>query len=234
MKVTVDPYRPISGILPKNKLISETMELDLNRNEIIRCTQFGTVYDEEMNIIDTNNIDKLFMSSNKKELLNHIETLHTIQNNINVPNKQEYVPINVIEEQTPINTEEPMVLDFPKDTVFYAINEQQWEKDGNHIILPFEFKILSEKFNKIGGNLYGVLSFTGSRPNQLEYRINDNWVKFNNKFANFSELKDGDEFIFRFIPKNNSTNIKYKISIKDGNSIIIEQSGEINLANTNE
>ena len=224
MKVTVDPHRPISGILPKNKMISEKTELDLNRAEIVRCTQFGTVYDEDMNVIDIDNIDRLFKQSNKKKLFKHIDfNLAEKEKEVIMPQMQETKnPLPLIDEET--NKE------LKSDTGFYVINKLPVEKNGNRIILPFEFKILSGDFDKVGGNLYGLLSFTGARPNQLEYLIGDNWIKFNNKFNNISTLTDGDKFTFRFIPKNNSV-IKYKFMIKDSdtNSVIIEQDGEIDL-----
>ena len=53
MKVKVNPQRPIPGILPKNKWIDHEMECDLNKSEIMRCMQFGTVYDMEGVVIDT-------------------------------------------------------------------------------------------------------------------------------------------------------------------------------------
>lgn len=224
MKVTVDPYRPISGILPKNKLISEKMELDLNRTEIVRCTQFGTVFDEDLNVIDINNIDQLFKQNNKKDLHKHIDFNLSQKDNIPIQTK------SVVEEskESLYTEDDQKEFEKQKDIIYYAIDKLKVEKEDNHIILPFEFKILSEDFDKVGGNLYGLLTFTGSRPTQLEYLAGDNWIKFNNRFNNISTLVDGDKFTFRFIPKNNST-IKYKFSIKDSdtNQVLIEQSGEI-------
>ena len=134
MKVTVDPHRPISGILPKNKMISEKTELDLNRAEIVRCTQFGTVYDEDMNVIDIDNIDRLFKQTNKKELFNHID-FNLTEKDITIPPVQEK-----IKTPLPLNNEET-TEESKSDTVFYMINKLPVEKDGNRIILPFEFKI---------------------------------------------------------------------------------------------
>ena len=59
MKVKVIPQRPISGILPKNKWIDQEMECDLNKAEIMRCMQFGSVYDMSGRVIDTKYLQEI-------------------------------------------------------------------------------------------------------------------------------------------------------------------------------
>ena len=54
MLVKVIPQRPILGILPKNKWISDEMELDLNKREITHCMQFGSVYIGDVLVTDLN------------------------------------------------------------------------------------------------------------------------------------------------------------------------------------
>ena len=52
-KVKIIPKQPrfISDILKLQARIDEQMELELNVREIVRCMQFGNVFDEEDNLI---------------------------------------------------------------------------------------------------------------------------------------------------------------------------------------
>lgn len=216
MKVKVIPKRPISGILPKNKWIDSEMELELNKNEIARCMQFGTVYDMNGNIID----DKY---------------LHTIDL---VINKQSNFTPNISRLTSPIIKDEPIVI-ISEDKA----DSQKQLSDKDNIteeILLTEFEVISNKkeneynilelqFNSTQKleNVYGLFNIiSGSRP-VIEYKNGENWIKFNNKFNNFSFLEDGTKFVFRFIPKNESP-ITYRITIKKGNNIITQFEQKIN------
>lgn len=213
MIVTVVPQRPISGILQKNKLITEKIKLDLNRNEIIRCMKYGTVYDENMNMLDETSLNKL-------ELLNHIKNIQIKNENISnteVIQVKEYTKNNdaIVEEKIEVKPE--LVKDYKLDIV-------SCDKTDDSYIITVKF---NTSVGTIGGNIYGLFN-VNNRPLALEYKSEGTWIKFNNKFANFSTLTDGDTFVFRIVPKNNS-NIKFKISIKEGNEVLANAEDIINI-----
>lgn len=208
MIVTVDPQRPISGILPKNKWITEKTELDLNRNEIIRCTQFGTVYDPDMNIINTHNIDEIIDLDNKRQLSKCIEDLkyHTLDilDKDVLFGKQEETPKKEIPEEITVDNDLK---------IEYTLNQVNYYKEDDYTVVEMEFNTTGET---ISGDLYGLFMIIGTKASTLEYKSGDNWQRFNNKFANMSTLSNGDKFVFRFILKeSNVSNVRYKMYIKD-------------------
>lgn len=195
MIVRVVPMRPIPGILPKNKWISSEGVYDLNKAEIIRCSQYGSVYDEDNNLVDSNYFSQL------KNIDIKIPITDTIK-------------IDIV-------AEEPLVQ--PEVKKEYSIIVPSCVKDDDYIILTTKF---NTDDGKISGNMYGLFSVSGKRPTSLEYKNDNEWVKFNNKFMNTSELEDGHEFIFRIKP-NGEGNIKYRISIKEGNEVLAKLDSEI-------
>lgn len=57
----IHPKKPISGILPNNKRISEVTRMPLSRLEFLRCMNFGTVYavvGEDRVLVTETNYDK--------------------------------------------------------------------------------------------------------------------------------------------------------------------------------
>lgn len=195
MKVTVVPIRAIRGVLPHNKQILEKMELDLNKKEIIYCMQNGNVYDENGKVIDMRILNT--MSFDKK-------------------------PIEEKKVSEPVTP--PIIIE--PETVFegeiYEIKINSIYRENNYIILESEF--INNVCEKIDGNLYGLFTVTsGPRPSSLEFKIEDNWVKFNNKFADLHIIENGDKFVFRILPKNKSI-IHFRLSIKNkaGNDSIVK------------
>lgn len=232
MKVKVVPKRPISGILPKNKWIDTEMELDLNKIEIARCMQFGSVYDMSGNIID----DKYVASLNPMGKKPYIKPLIVFDSNVHIDTKVSEP--EDIKSKTTVLTEEPIVIDMggklPEEPVIVneAVVEKEevvselellsCKKEDDYILLEVQFNS-TDKLE----NVYGLFNVTsGSRP-VMEYKKEENWIKFSNKFNQFSELNDGDKLVFRFVPKNESP-IKYKISIKEGNNLICSIEEKIN------
>lgn len=249
MKVTVDPQRPIPGILLKNKLITEKVSLDLNRNEILRCMQYGTVYDEYGNAIDIRSLNKLELhnhirnitgiagttiSAGKTKICNTTEIVgekYTTNikefniNGINSSNEDNKPAFKKIEEPMHIDLV-PVKSDISKPD--FCLDVISCKKEDKYIEIILKLKALKDIKSK-DGNLYGLFTIIGKRPSILEYKLdNDNWIKFNNKFNSFNTINDGDEFIFRLIPKDNS-NIKFKVNIKESNCIIAEVESEINI-----
>lgn len=247
MKVKVVPKRPISGILPKNKWIDSELELDLNRIEISRCMQFGTVYDMDGIVIDDKYVSRL---NDMGKLIPNV-SVKIIDSAVIEKNEPAFVPFvsikGPIEEvkepestTTVYESDEPIVIDmggkFPEEPV--TINETvekeeiiselellSCKKEDDYIILEVQFN----STNKLEKSMYGLFNITaGSRPS-VEYKKGENWIKFSNKFNNFSLLEDGYRFVFRFVPKNESE-LKYKLLIKSGNDIIAVLEEKINPA----
>lgn len=209
MKVKVVPERPIPGILPKNKWIDVPMELDLNKNEIIRCMNYGTVY-KDGNPVDK--ISTIFPNKNNSYIASDL-----LQQLFDHPTEKAVID-HVIDTK---------VIDDDKSESIEIMNIMQsldlvsFQKDNEYIILECQFNTNSIQ-GGLNGKLYGLFNITsGNRPSVLEYKNNDQWVKFNSKFTDLSSIKDGHKFIFRFIPKDEST-IEFKILIKEGNKLLVK------------
>lgn len=234
MIVIVDPQRPIPGILEKNKFISEKTKLDLNRNEIIRCMNFGSVYDENMNILDENSLNKIelhnsikniqtknkfIISSEKKEDDNLLRVVQRAMTDYIVKDMDQKI-FNDIEKENSNYTKQDIKRE-------YSLNIVSCEKVENAYIVTIQFNSSDET---IDGNMYGLFNVIGSRPSSLEYKVGNDFVKFNNKFANFSTLTNCDTFVFRVVPRNNS-NIKFKVSIKENNEVLASVEDIITIQN---
>lgn len=205
MRVKVVPKKPIPGILPKNKWIDKEMELDLNEREIIRCMNFGIVYNENGEVISSYAIN----SNN-----NNVDFIIDVKNNDTKPFVTGMSINPVIEqEQTSITSK---VVAEPVET-YYNLEVLSCTREDGYIVLETVFNTNTNNIKY--KNLYGLFNIvSGSKP-LVEYKSEDSWIKFNSKFANFSDIKDKDKFIFRFSPKNNSK-IEFRIIIKEANSIL--------------
>lgn len=204
MLVKVVPIRPISGILPNNQWLCTRSELDLNKKEVIRCMQFGYVYDQNDNLIDEEYLHKLFSEENK--------------------------PVMVVNEPVEIKEEvvimEPITIEEqPKEIVKeenYEIKLLSLEKEDDYYILETEF------LGNVEGNLYGLFTnISGSRPQSLEFKDGDSWIKFSSKFKNYDRITNGEKFVFRFLPKNKNVT-QYRISIKEANNVLTKLDVEVN------
>ena len=227
MKVKVIPVRPIPGILPKNKWIDMEMDLDLNKNEIVHCMQFGNVYDEDGKIIDAISVHKSdFMKPKMK-------AVETIEAALAKPAIIEVNPINplpesirteeVVEEQVLEEIEE--VIETATEVPVFKLEEVSCVKEENYIILETQLKTNS----KLEGNLYGLFSITSGPKPVVEVKVNDGWSKFGNKFADFNSMEDGTKLVFRFLPKNENE-FSYRLSIKEANEILVKLEGKVNPA----
>lgn len=246
MKVLIIPKKPIPGILPKNKWIDTKMVLDLNKNEILHCMQFGTVYDESGNMIDSIRVKNIPTSIHKeiiqKPITKPVIVEETVSTSITVSEGEPMVieaksnpieepviimsPITVepiVEEviEEPVKVEEVNIVeDIKEDEPTYF----SYSREDDYIIV----KAISGYDCNIEGNLYGLFTITsGPRPSSIEYLNGDTWVKFSNKFANFDVVKPLDLFIFRFIPKNENE-FSFKISIKEANQVLLQLEDKVN------
>lgn len=248
MVVKVFPVRPIPGILPKNKWIDSPITLDLNKNEIRHCMQYGHVYDENGKVIDNLSIlnHDIKVQSNVKAV-NNAEVEPIVIKEISKDNKivetpkvayivdpisvvetneVETVEEDVVEETVEEATEEELVEETIEED-YFKLKEISCIKDDKHIILELEMDTNS----KLEGTLYGLFSITsGSKPNPLEFKVNDEWTKFNNKFADFTSIENGAKFIFRFSPKNENE-FGYKILIKQANNVLVSFEDKVNPKN---
>ena len=233
MKVKVVPIFPISGILPKNKTIIKEMELDLNKMEIIHCMQYGNVFDEHGVIIDKrylNEMSKNNFNKAMKQIDTAIELTKTkepelpVEDTLGEVNSLKEVITEVQKDETETSNEalNEQIMEEVKAYVeeikpVYNIELVSIDKDGEYFYVEAEFKTNMEKLE---GNLYGLLSVvSGPKPNSIEYGLKGNWIKFANKFNNFNEIKNGDRFEFRIIPKNENV-VKVNLSIKEKNEVI--------------
>ena len=216
MVVKVVPLRAIPGILTKNKWIDEEMELDLNRKEIIYCMGFGNVYYEDKlisNIASLNSIylqkeiTKVEITKTLEEVISKPETPILFEEPVGAPVQE------VVNEENPFTKlDETELVIIPDAKIDYTLTIVSTEKENNHIILTTQF---NTQYGKIGGNMYGLFNIIGgNRPATLEYKVEDSWVKINNKFASLDVIEDGQKFTFRLLPKNNNL-IKFRIVIKD-------------------
>lgn len=248
MKVKVIPVRPIHGILPKNKWIDSEMELDLNKNEIVHCMQFGNVYDEDGKLIDAISVHQKARINPKTKTVEIVKPVSNIEtNSIEPVIIKEDPTVTTVEASTTTNTEavviteaepEPVVEPAPiyevveepvkeikKEPKYFNLEVVSCVKEDNHIILETQMNTNS----KLEGNLYGLFNITsGARP-VLEFKVNDEWFKFNNKFANFTSIENGAKFVFRFTPKNDNE-FAYKILIKEVNEVLVKLEEKINPA----
>ena len=228
MKVKVIPVRPIPAILPKNKWIDCEMELDLNKNEIVHCMQFGNVYDEDGKIIDAVSVHKKDFMKPKTKAVEIIEAA------LIEPAVIEVNPINPLLEV--IRTEEVVVeevveeikevIETVEELPVFNLEEVSCIKKEDFIILTTQLKTNS----KLEGNLYGLLSVTSGPKPTFEFRVNEEWFKFSNKFANFDSMEDGAKLVFRFLPKNENE-FSYRILIKQANDVLVKLEGKVNPAN---
>lgn len=240
MLVKVVPIRPIYGILPKNKWIDTEIVLDLNKNEIVHCMQFGNVYDEDGKLIDAISVHQKAKVNPKTKAVEIIETVAVepviIKEVPEVATVELTVTENVEEmaieaEQEPISEPvavytEVAVEEEKEEPKYFNLEVASCVKEDEYIILTTQMNTNS----KLEGNLYGLFNVTsGTRP-VIEYKSNDQWVKINNKFANFNKIESGDKFVFRFLPKNENE-FSYKIVIKEANEVLTKLEEKINPAN---
>ena len=221
MIVKVVPIRPIPGILPKNKWVDSEMVLDLNKNEIIHCMQYGNVYDEDGNLFDAISVHKKSVVVNKPKVMKP----EVIKNDSDALLIKEEPVVNSISEEVVIMGPIEVIEDEPAvvETEYFDIKVLDHIKEENSIILITQMDTNS----KLEGSLYGLFNITsGPRPT-LEYKVNDEWVKFNNKFSNFETIENGDKFVFRLTPKNNNE-FAYKLLIKQANDILVSFEEKIN------
>ena len=237
MKVLVIPKKPIPGILPKNKWIDTKMVLDLNKNEIKHCMQFGSVYDENNKLIDSISIKNIPDTISKEKSIEIKEVIinSNTENSIEFNEKQK-------EDENP-NTKNLKEVSNPeekKEVEHTELEENHVEEDivqepYFNLVATYspedEYIILSAKMNtnsKLEGNLYGLFSITsGVKPSLIEYKSKDNWVKFSTKFSNFDEVENEDEFIFRIIP-NGEEEFAFRILIKETNVELVKLEGKVN------
>ena len=240
MKVKVVTKYPIPGILPKNKCIQGEMELDLNKNEIIHCMQFGNVFDEDGNILDRLSLKNIDKPIKPRGMIKPIVFTVTPPEDVEIKVEPGYhepisepklpkqgvvgAPISIKGKET-TESVEVIKKDFVKD---YTLKVVSCVKEDNFYVLEVEF---CTGVGKIGGNMYGLFSnVDGSkRPYVLEYKNGDTWQKFNNKFSNFDVLANGDKFVFRFIPATDKGVFKYKLVIKEVNNELVTLKDEIDL-----
>lgn len=232
MQVRVVPLRPIPGILPKNKWICEEMELDLNRREIIYCMKFGNVYHNDNLISDMASLNSIYL---QKEItkVNITEALEEIISKPETPiifEEPVGVPIQeVVDDNNPfvkIGEEEPVII--PDAKIDYTLKMVSVVKEDNYIILTTQF---NTEHGKIGGNMYGLFNIVnGTRPSSIDYKVDDSWVKINNKFASLNVIEDGQTFTFRLLPKNNNV-FKVKIAIKELQNELVKLEEEIDPSN---
>jgi hypothetical protein len=240
MIVKVVPVRPIHGILPKNKWLDTEMVLDLNKNEIVYCMQFGNVYDEDGKLIDAISVHQKAKVNPKTKAVEIIETVAV------EPVIVKEVPEVATVELTTTENDEPMVIEAEQEPISepvavyteVAVEEEKEEPkyfnlEVSSCVKEDEYIILTTQMNtnsKLEGNLYGLFNVTsGTRP-VVEYKLNDEWVKINNKFANFTKIENEDKFVFRFTPKNENE-FSYKIVIKEANEVLTKLEEKINPAN---
>lgn len=217
MRVKVVPIYPIRGVLPKNKCIDVEMELDLNKSEILCCMQSANVYDENGNILDRSSLNKI--DFNKVKIAKPEEKIIN-----NIPKMPRQATVG-----TPILPRDNNNQNKKISTEYYHLSSK-YSKEENYYILEVTFHIDYEGVDKVSGNVYGLFNLINGtkRPNILEYKANDNWSKFNAKFANFDVLTDGDKFVFRLTPNTNSQEFNYKITLKDGSNELVSLTDKIN------
>ena len=242
MKVTVIPKRPIPGILPKNKWIDSKMELDLNKKEISHCMQFGDVYDETGNLIDSIKIklipSRIVQFTSKSTEDRSITEIINVGEPIVIDKKQEPIkevwlgPI-AIEPITEIEVPEPMVEEVPTPIIveeepveekYFNLKEVSCVKKDEYIVLTTQV----DSNYELEGNLYGLFTTTsGSRPSSIEFDEGVQWIKFSTKFANFTEIKNGTKFTFRLIARDENE-FSYKILIKQAAEELVRFEGKVN------
>lgn len=241
MKVTVIPKRPIPAILPKNKWVDTEMELDLNKNEIKHCMQYGVVKDMSGVVIDERYIRdlKVVIETAQKIEIKEPEITTTVETDsepIIIDMSKEELPevatsgyLEVIESfpVTPINEESIIEVEpsYPETSKEYFILEQvSAKKEDEHIVLEVKMNTNS----KLEGDLYGLFTvISGARPTPFEFKVGDEWFKFNNKFANFTTIENEAKFTFRLTPRGENE-FTYRVSIKTGNDVLVKLEETLN------
>ena len=121
MLVEVNPIRAISGVLSHNKQITGKIVLDLNKREIIRCMQHGTVYaikdnDNKVHITSISDIDILDKSINnniKKVQYKDIDDSGN-NNKILIPNAD---PNNILIDNIPVESDKVEIVLLNENTI---------------------------------------------------------------------------------------------------------------------
>ena len=231
MLVKVVPIRPIPGILPKNKWIDDEIILDLNKNEIVHCMNYGNVYDEDGNIIDAISVHKKAINQNKPkavEVIKPVEVEPVIVKE--VPEIIIPEPVKEVAIMGPITVipveEEPVIEPVIEESVeepYFKLEMISCVKEDDHIILETQMNTNS----KLEGSLYGLFNVTsGTRP-MVEFKTASGWNKVNNKFADFNEILNEDKLTFRLTPKNENE-FAYKILIKHASEVLVSLEEKIN------
>lgn len=237
MKVTVIPKRPIPAILPKNKWVDTEMELDLNKNEIKHCMQYGVVKDMSGVVIDELYIRNFTVNVQYNKIKAIEESITTTETTANEPiiidmSKKELPEVATsgyleVVESVPINEESIIEVEpsYPETSKEYFILEQvSAKKEDEHIVLEVKMNTNS----KLEGDLYGLFTvISGARPTPFEFKVGDEWFKFNNKFANFTTIENEAKFTFRLTPRGENE-FTYRVSIKTGNDVLVKLEETLN------
>lgn len=164
----VHPEKPISGILPNQKRISDVMQLPLSRAEFLRCMHSGTVYavvGNEKLIVTSMDYDKALALFDKpvQETLNS-STLVQLKESINtesfaeklkkaeeriVVSKPEPLPVKVVEEKQQ-EKEEPAVEEVKEPIITNNEEEKKepTEKVEDKKQITTQVSVASKKKNK--------------------------------------------------------------------------------------
>ena len=229
MKVVVIPQRPIPGILPKNKWIDTKMVLDLNKNEIKHCMQFGNVYDESGKLIDAVNIKNIpdMIKSTGKVVSEPEKKIETPEVTLPEVSEPEIIEEEPVSEEIEVPVEEPVIEEVEPvedEAPYYIFKIESCVKEDDYINLT----LAMDTNSKLEGNLYGLFNITsGPKPLSIEYKSGDNWVKFGSKFANFETISNGDTLSFRFVPKNENE-FGIRILIKEANTELLNYECKLN------
>lgn len=227
MKVVVIPQRPIPGILPKNKWIDAKMVLDLNKNEIKHCMQFGNVYDESGKLIDAMNIKNIpdMIKSTDKVVSEPEKKIETPEVTLSEVSKPVIIEEKPVSEEIEVPVEKPVVKEVePEMRAYYELEVESCVKEDDYIVVTTAMVTNS----KLEGNLYGLFNLiSGPKPTSIEYKSGDNWVKFGSKFANFESISNGDTLSFRFVPKNENE-FAFRILIKEANTELAKLEVKLN------
>ena len=253
MKVKVVPKKPIPGILPKNKWIDVEMVLDLNKKEIAHCMQFGNVYDEYGNLIDSvriksmssnniivksvsrvNDVVTTSISEGEEPIIIKLEP-QQIEEPVNLLSPLKVEPVTEIEVSEHI-AEEELTTEIVEDSIveeeieeaeedkYFYLEEVNCVRENEYILLTT--KVVSNY--ELKGNLYGLFTIaSGTRPSSIEFDNSTAWIRFSTKFANFDTIRNGAKFTFRIIVKD-ETEFGYRILIKEGSEELVKFEGKVN------
>ena len=126
------PKRPISGVLPNNKRIMDTIRMPLNRAEFLRCLNAGTVYavvGESKILITEPNYDKAIKLFEIQKRINSNIKSQLEKNNYNRQTK-EVQPLKV-EPQKEIK-EEQKVEEVNKEEPVEESSQESTLKEKNN------------------------------------------------------------------------------------------------------